>query len=352
MCATGKASSEETAPNSLTRVRNRPSVRVGVRSGGDCDGVGGVVASARLGAHVVDMQRRRLLLAFVAVVAEVGIEGASVGRVCGRAGVSRRTFYEIFNDREACFLAAFETAVEHLAEHVIPAYEGEHNWGDRVRAALTALLERFDSEPGLARLCVVETLRAGAAVSQARKRVLDVLTAAIDEGRHEAKKSEKLPPLTAEGVVGGALSVLHTRLLRGDHRLLGELQGPLMGMIIHPYLGAAAARRELERRAPDAPARLRDPTDPFKGLAIRFTYRTALVLSTIASDPGASNRHIATTSGIADDGQMSRLLRRLRHAGLIENHGNGQPKGEANAWRLTERGEAVHAVLGVNADVA
>jgi len=123
-------------------------------------------------------------------------------------------------------------------------------------------------------------------------------------------------------------------------------------MIVHPYLGAAAACRELERRAPDAPARLRGPIDPFKDLAIRVTYRTALVLSRIASDPGASNRYIATTSGVADDGQMSRLLRRLQHAGLIENHGNGQPKGEANAWRLTERGEAVHAVLGVNAGAA
>jgi DNA-binding MarR family transcriptional regulator len=89
--------------------------------------------------------------------------------------------------------------------------------------------------------------------------------------------------------------------------------------------------------------------DPFKGLSIRFTYRTARVLSTIASDPGASNRLIADTSGIVDEGQMSRLLTRLQRSGLIENRGEGQAKGEPNAWLLTERGTAVHAALGVRA---
>jgi DNA-binding MarR family transcriptional regulator len=85
--------------------------------------------------------------------------------------------------------------------------------------------------------------------------------------------------------------------------------------------------------------------DPFKGLSIRFTYRTARVLATIAEDSGASNRMIAENAGIADDGQMSRLLRRLQGAGLIENLGEGHTRGEPNAWWLTERGEAIHATL-------
>ena len=96
-----------------------------------------------------------------------------------------------------------------------------------------------------------------------------------------------------------------------------------MGMIVDPYLGAAAGCRELSGL--DRWRRARRPTTrrPIQGLPIRFTYRTARVLATIAAHPGASNRHIADHSGITDEGQTSRLLGRLSKDGLIENHGVG-----------------------------
>ena len=76
------------------------------------------------------------------------------------------------------------------------------------------------------------------------------------------------------------------------------------------------------------------------------------MLDTIASEPGASNRHIADTSGIADEGQMSRLLRRLEGCELIENEGEGHTKGEPNAWALTERGQAIQAAIAVQEPAA
>lgn len=305
-------------------------------------------AEARQGGHVIEMQRRRLLLAIGEVVAEEGLESASVGRVCKRAGVSRRTFYDLFEDREACLLAAFDQAVESIAAGVLPAYESEAKWGARIRAGLTALLESFDSTPTVARLCVVETPRAGLEVSEHRKRVLDLFTAAVDEGRAESKQSRSLSPVEAEAVVGGALSVIHARLLEDEPGPLVELVNPLMGMIVHPYLGATAARRELERPTPRAVCRASGGTvDPFKDLSIRFTYRTARVLATIAAAPGASNRLVADSSGIVDEGQMSRLLTRLQRSGLVDNRCEDKPKGEPNAWTLTQRGEAVHTALGV-----
>ncbi len=123
-----------------------------------------------------------------------------------------------------------------------------------------------------------------------------------------------------------------------------------MAMIVHPYLGPAAAQKELERPAPTSPESPRDGPDPFKGLPIRFTYRTARVLDTIASDPAASNRYIANSSGVLDGGQMSRLLRRLESCGLIENgvHAPGEP----NAWTLTERGQAIHTAIGIQEPAA
>jgi|SRR3984957_19264892 len=334
-------------------------------------------ATARQGGHVEEMQRRRLLLAIGEVVAKNGLEAATVGHICEQAGVSRRTFYELFTDRDACLEAAFEQAIEQFTRKLVPAYSCKARWSDRVREALFALLEHFDAEPDIARLCVLEAPRAGPELLERRRHVLEVLVAAIDEGRAESRVGSEPPPLTAQGVVGGALSVIHASLLAcprsaeglvtsapsGSQTLahvqdsasdaLVELTGPLMAMIVHPYLGPAAARKELERPAPTAPkAAPRNGADPFKGLPIRFTYRTARVLATIASDPETSNRFIADSSGIADEGQMSRLLRRLDSCGLIENRSKGRARGEPNAWVLTPHGRAIHDAIDMREPVA
>ena len=296
------------------------------------------------------MQRRRLLLAMSEVLAEQGYEDASIGRVCKRAGVSRRTFYEIFHDRDECLLGAFDAAVERIAAPVLAAWQGSGSWRERIRGALSVLLEQLDGEPAAARVCVVETLKAGPSVMEHRSRIVAVLVDAVEQGRDEAKLGGEPPPLAGQGVVGGALSVLHTRLLEAPSSVpqppLSELTGALMAMIVHPYLGSAAARRELARPTPKIAGTNNGAVkDPFKDLSIRFTYRTARVLATIAANAGASNRNVADSSGVSDDGQMSRLLTRLERAGLIENGGEGRVKGEANAWTLTQRGEAVQAAL-------
>jgi AcrR family transcriptional regulator len=317
-------------------------------------------ADRREGGHVVEMQRRRLLLAIGEVVSQGGLEAATVGRVCEQAGVSRRTFYELFDDRDACLLAALDAQVERLARCVIVGYEGAGSWRERIRSALSLLLEQLDADPDAARVCIVEAPRAGAEILKRRRRVLGALATAVDEGRAESRAGSEPPPLTAHGVVGGALSVLHARLSESSEdaqRPLVELTGPLMAMIVHPYLGPAAARRELERPTPATrrPAP-RNGADPFKGLPIRFTYRTARVLSTIAAESGRgshpSNRLIADSSGIADEGQMSRLLGRLEKSGLIENHGEGHLRGEPNAWALTPRGQAIQQTIAAQSATA
>ena len=300
------------------------------------------------------MQRRRLTHGVVEVVGEHGLEAATVGRVCEQAGVSRRTFYELFEDREECLLAGFDAEVQRLDEYVRAASCGLRRWHERLRSALESVLEELDAQPRLGRFCVIETARAGPRVLERRRRALDSLAVAVDAGRAEARAGSEPPSLTAQGVVAGAVSVVQARLLEpgGDSAPcpLVELTGPLMAMIVHPYLGAAAARRELEkpvlRTSRPEP---RDGADPFRGLPIRFTYRTALVLGTIAEEPGTSNRHVAERAGILDEGQVSRLLRRLQDCDLIENRGEGHARGEPNAWALTRRGEAIHAAIDTKA---
>jgi AcrR family transcriptional regulator len=335
----------------------------------------------REGGHVVEMQHRRLLSATVEVVYEHGVRGLTVAGICERAGLSRRTFYEIFEDREECLLAAFQDAVEQATRTVEHDVLGKNGWLERTRTALRALLSFFDREPAIARLLIVEALAAGPATLEARRRVLAKIITFIDRGRKEGKRSSaasESSPLMAEGVVGAIFSVIHARLLAGpstgggpsspfedpsasleaspvsegpltgeEQRLLLELAGPLMAMIVQPYLGAAAARRELERpvtRVEHPEPRL--PSDPFKDLPIRLTYRTARVLSSIAATPGSSNKQLAVASGITDEGQISRLLARLQKHDLIQDDGIGPTHGMPRAWTLTQRGQNILQAVG------
>jgi AcrR family transcriptional regulator len=146
---------------------------------------------------------------------EHGAERVTVAHVVARAGVSRRTFYEIFADREACLLAALDDAFERIAAVVLPAYRGERGWAERIRAGLTTMLELFDAEPGTAALCVVDALGAGPQALERRAQVIDALVGAVDRGRREAPAASAPNRVTAEGVVGAVLGVLYTRLHEG-----------------------------------------------------------------------------------------------------------------------------------------
>ena len=295
--------------------------------------------------QVTEIQRGRMLAAAVDAVDEVGYAGMTVAQVISRARVSRKTFYDVFSDREDCFLAAFDQALEQGGAVVGEAYADETSWTDGVRAALARLLAAMDEEPAVTRLVVVEALGAGERVLERRRETLDGLAAAVDRGR-DAPGALNPPQVTAEGVVGAVFAVLYSRVLEGGAEPLAGLLGQLMSMVVLPYLGADAAAGELKHPAPEAPRqrgkrRRARRGDPLEGLKMRLTYRTVRVLMVIAEEPGASNREIAERSGIADQGQISKLLGRLARLELVENVGDGQEKGAANAWHLTPRGQAV-----------
>jgi AcrR family transcriptional regulator/DNA-binding MarR family transcriptional regulator len=301
-------------------------------------------------AQLAEIQRARLLAAAVRAVEELGYTNTTVAHITSRARVSRRTFYELFANREECLLAVLEDLMDQLRAELAAAELQRLPWRERVRAGLWTILAFFDREPQLARLCVVQALRGGPAVLERRERILARLAAAIDEGRREGARGTALTPLTAEGLVGAAFTIVHARLLRGERPPLTELQGELMGMIVLPYLGAAAARREQARSAPvsrtqgagSTAGAVHVASDPLDGVPMRLTYRTARVLECVAEHPGASNRIIAGHAGISDQGQVSKLLARLERLGLLVNAGEGgHLKGEPNAWTLTAKGEQV-----------
>jgi AcrR family transcriptional regulator len=303
---------------------------------------------------VVEAQRSRMLTAAGEIVSERGYGRMSVALIVARAGVSRETFYGYFENCEDCFLAAFDEALAQMAGVMAPAYEGEGRWSERIRAALAALLGFLEYEPTIGSLVFVDALAAGSRVLEHRARVLEKLGEVIEEGQSQARARRVPPRLTGEGVVGGVFAVIHARLIQRRGARLIALVGPLMGVIVLPYLGPAAAAKECERSAPrlgSLPKRTTAEPHPANGLLASLkllppTYRTLRVLRAIAEQPGACNRELADAAGIANKGQISKLLSRLQNFELIHNSGKKQ-LGDPHEWRLTARGEEVERAIRV-----
>jgi AcrR family transcriptional regulator len=310
-------------------------------------GSSGGAASRRPGSRNGYLNSRaRLLRGMIEVVHEHGYAGASATLVVARARASRKTFYDNFGSFDDAFHAAFDEAVEQVALIVTPAYERDGAWSERVRAALEALLGFLEADRALATLLVVEAPAAGAAVRESRTHALQALQAAIDAGRSEDTPHRTPPPFAAETVVAGVIAVIHARLTSATPVRLMTLANPLMGVIVDPYLGPAAAAREVAMPTPQAPKLpecIGDPSDQrdqLSGLHMRATYRTMRVLVAIGAHPGASNREVADAAGVADEGQISKLLARLESYELIRNSRHGL-RWTPNEWHLTTRGEHV-----------
>jgi AcrR family transcriptional regulator len=290
--------------------------------------------------HVSQLQRSRILNAAVTIATEHGLEATTVTRIVSVAKVSRKSFYSIFEDRNDCLLAVTEAAVAQASARAQNAWQAEDRWADRVRAGLASLLQFCDEEPQLARVCVLHSNSAHPPTARRRRQVVKQLASTLDTGRDDAR--EPPSPLTAESLTGGALAVVLARLLKPNSgRLLDQLN-MLMSFLVLPYLGAAAARKELTRQPPTRiAARSRNATTlhPHTRIDMRLTYRTMRVLSAISDQPGLSNRKIGERAGVTDPGQISKLLARLAGLALIENIGAGHLHGASNAWRLTPQGE-------------
>jgi AcrR family transcriptional regulator len=302
------------------------------------------------------MQRARLLSAAVVTVEELGWSGASVAHITARARVSRRTFYDLFENREDCLLAVLDEVFGRVERELVEARLSKLSWRERIRAGLWTILRFLDREPVLARVCVAQALRGGPRVLARREQILARLARALDEGR-DGENARACPPLTAEGLVGAVFSIVYARLMRADREPLADLFGELMEMLVLPYLGPTFARREQGRSVPSIPAPATSAPktdsipieqDPLRDVPMRLTYRTARVLETIAERPGVSNRVVGELAGVPDQGQISKLLARLERLGLAANTGDGHSRGESNAWSLTTLGERVTAHLSAD----
>ena len=199
---------------------------------------------------VLRNQRERIVASVIEVVSSTGYAGLTVKDVIERAGVSRRTFYEHFSNKEDVFLAAYDSVVEQLLGEVRLAYAGGRNWPERVAQGLSTFLELLAAQPALAHVCIVEVLAAGPDALGRRARAIEAFCNLV---RPEATSARPVPLLAAEVVVGGIYEIVFAHVSRGEAAALPELWPELLFNMLLPFVGsriaASNAARARARRA-------------------------------------------------------------------------------------------------------
>lgn len=202
-------------------------------------------------AFVVSNQRERIIDALAVVCATKGYAAATVEDIIAQAGVSRRTFYDLFSSKQECFLVAFELVMDRVLAVVERAYASENGeWPQRMSRVLRTLLHQLAAEPELARLVMVEVLAAGQAALERRDAALRRFEVFFTAGATAVPLAGQEQRLLARAMIGGLAETLYNRIAAGETDRLADAGPDLLYCMLVPYLGhdralAASARWDL-----------------------------------------------------------------------------------------------------------
>lgn len=196
---------------------------------------------------VTRSQRERLLAAVVRVAATNGYESTSVADILEEAGVGRESFYELFEDKKDCLLAARGILVDDLAATVTEAYDEPGHWADRTRNALAAMLDWLAADPAAAKVIFVELAAVGTASRELFRADFARFTKLMDAGLAEDDPVPGLPRATGLAI-GAALARVYEEVVRDRTADLPQLLPELTYELLVPFVGEEAAGDE-ERRA-------------------------------------------------------------------------------------------------------
>lgn len=177
----------------------------------------------------------------IEVVSERSYPETRVVDVIEVAGVSRKTFYELFESKEDCFLSAYDILLGNILGDTAEGFESKPGapWDERVAAGLGALLKHLSEHPDEARFAIVEVLAAGPKALARRDAALRQFTGFLEGGRNES--SVELPGITSLSLAGGVNELLYSEILHGSTARLPSRLPDLMFWVTLPYLGATRA---------------------------------------------------------------------------------------------------------------
>jgi AcrR family transcriptional regulator len=196
---------------------------------------------------VVANQRGRLLEAVMRVVTTKGYAAMRVVDITDLAGVSRRTFYDNFTDKEDAFLTAYDTVVGQLTATVGAAFATGDVWPSKVAVGLSMFLNQLASAPAVAHVCIVEVMAAGPSALERRAQAMTRFRQFVIPSQAEVPKGNLVSPLTVETVIGGLYDVIYSRVVAGRTAELPSLMPDFLHAILLPFLGPEVAAAEYGR---------------------------------------------------------------------------------------------------------
>lgn len=199
---------------------------------------------------VAENQRGRLLAAVAQVLAERGYARFTVEDVIAVAGVSRKTFYDHFENKQEAVAVAHDVVFQRFLTTLLRACDSEREWPRKVKASIRATLEFAAVDPAQAQLLVLDALAADVEVTSRVLASNDHLASLLSAGRQHSPRGAELPPLTEKAIVGAVSGIVAGRLLNGEAEQLPELEHQLVEIVLMPYIGA----EEAARLAEEAPA--------------------------------------------------------------------------------------------------
>jgi len=173
---------------------------------------------------VREIQRERLLKATVEVVSQKGYAATTVRDLLGASGLSRRTYYDLYGDKEACYLDAFAEIARQVEERIGTAVGRGADGRERMRLALEALVDFCVEEPRAACACLVESLAAGQPGRSVRAALIERIATTLGPVLSELRPNDPNPDLTGRATVGGVFELLYGPLARQDVARLRELR--------------------------------------------------------------------------------------------------------------------------------
>src|SRR5262249_13332240 len=177
------------------------------------------------------------------VTARLGYSETTVADIHTEAGVSRKTFYEHFENKEDVLLAAYDEVSTRLLEHVEAALRKARSFDEGVTGCLSAFLEFVAGEPAYAQMCIVEVLSAGPDALERRNKTMRAFAELVERGAALGVPHATPPSLTAQTIVGGIYEVVYSRLVERRAAELPQLLPDLAFAVMLPYAWQAAAQK-------------------------------------------------------------------------------------------------------------
>jgi len=191
--------------------------------------------------YVAANQRERILDAVALHASRSGYWGMSLDSIAAASGTSRRTFYTLFESKEAAFLTLCDVTAEQMLATVYAAYDSSEPLAERGFHCMAAIIGFLCEYPDRANVIFVQVLTAGPAAVTRRDLALQHLADLVERAVSDGGERDLPPSTTAEAVVGGLYQIIYGRILNDRVSELRDLMPEMLFMLLMPYIGHRAA---------------------------------------------------------------------------------------------------------------